>query len=123
MDFTTRDSYRHVIDKMSKVSHLSEIEIANIAIQLASDNATKHGISHRTAHVGYYLIDKGVQETRRLAKSSSSLIEIIKRVCSQFTLFLYLGTATFFTILFTVALLSVALINGLPQAWLIPMAI
>jgi cyclic beta-1,2-glucan synthetase len=38
---------------------LAEAEVARRAIQLAADSARDKGSADRTAHVGYYLIDKG----------------------------------------------------------------
>jgi len=54
MDFTTRDSYRHVIEKVAKSSPQSEEEAARIAIRLVQEAAVKNGSEDRTAHVGFY---------------------------------------------------------------------
>ncbi len=59
MDFATRDRYRHSVEAISRHSHLSEAEVAHKAIQLAADGARKKGREDRTAHVGFYMIDKG----------------------------------------------------------------
>ena len=53
MDFSTRDRYRHAVESISRHSRFSEIEVAQKAIQLASES------TDRAAHVGYYLVDKG----------------------------------------------------------------
>ena len=82
MDFSTRDVYRHVIEATAKRSRLSEHEIAERAVQFARDAAQKgaddadHGghsaasnpIVNRMAHVGYYLIDKGLPELEHAAE-------------------------------------------------------
>jgi hypothetical protein len=39
MDFTTRDRYRHVVEKIAKSSPLSESEVAREAIRLAREAA------------------------------------------------------------------------------------
>ena len=70
MDFATRDRYRHAVEKIAKNSPLSEGEIARRAIQLALDAAIRKGGNHREAHVGFYLIDKGLPEFERAAKCS-----------------------------------------------------
>ncbi len=59
MDFSTRDSYRHAVEFMSRHSRLSEEEVALRAVQMAAESALQKGREDRTAHVGYYLIDKG----------------------------------------------------------------
>ena len=58
MDFSTRDSYRHAIEQLSRGSAHTEIEIAQTAIQLAqapggcTENCPEHD-------PGYYLVSKG----------------------------------------------------------------
>ena len=60
MDFLTRDQYRHVIEKIAKNSSLSEEEIARTAIRLSQESIAINEHDASTAHVGYYLIDKGL---------------------------------------------------------------
>ena len=62
MDFATRDRYRHVVEKTAKSSLHSESEVARQAIQLAHEGAARKGGGDRTAHVGFYLIDKGLAQ-------------------------------------------------------------
>jgi cyclic beta-1,2-glucan synthetase len=59
MDFATRDRYRHSVEFLARHCQLSEAEVAQRAIQLAAESARQNGPSDRTAHVGFYLIDKG----------------------------------------------------------------
>ncbi len=54
MDFTTRDSYRHVVENIAKRSQLREDDVAREAVELARQEGTG-----RTAHVGYFLVDDG----------------------------------------------------------------
>jgi len=60
MDFSTRDRYRHVVEKMARHSRFSESEVARKAIQLTREGAAKKGGDDLSAHVGFYLIDKGL---------------------------------------------------------------
>lgn len=62
MDFSTRDHYRHIIEKIAKRSPMSEVEVAAKAIFLAQQNAGRKGTNDRTAHVGFFLVDKGLPE-------------------------------------------------------------
>jgi cyclic beta-1,2-glucan synthetase len=68
MDFATRDRYRHVVERISKKSTSSEEEVARIAIQLSHGNAPTAGSDQRASHVGYYLIGRGLAQTRKIAK-------------------------------------------------------
>jgi len=61
MEFATRDQYRHAVETIARHGKLTEIEVAVKAIQLATASAREYGHEHRTAHVGYYLIDKGLK--------------------------------------------------------------
>ena len=59
MDFATRDRYRHVAEQIARAGKLAEPDVAQAALQLASDHAATAGIQALGAHVGYYLIDEG----------------------------------------------------------------
>jgi len=106
MDFATRDRYRHVVEKMAKGSRLSEVEVARKAIQLAREGAAGKGRDDRAAHVGFYLIDKGLPQLERTAEVRLSALEAFKRMSCQFPLLLYLGTILLMTAMFTGTLLG-----------------
>jgi cyclic beta-1,2-glucan synthetase len=59
MDFATRDRYRHVIERIARRSESSEQEVARRALELARQSANRTADDPRSAHVGYYLIDRG----------------------------------------------------------------
>lgn len=61
MSFKTRDRYRHVIEKLSLRSKIEEEEVAARLIKIAQTAQAANGPGHVTAHVGYYLIDKGLE--------------------------------------------------------------
>jgi len=61
MSFATRDRYRHVVEKLSLRSKINEEEIATRAIRMAKTAKTQKGSRHVTAHVGFYLIDRGLE--------------------------------------------------------------
>jgi cyclic beta-1,2-glucan synthetase len=107
MDFATRDSYRRVIDYLAKHSDVSEAEIANSAIQLAHTQAanTESDKIH-TAHVGYYLIDKGLPELERAAKVRLPIIARLRRWAGCFPLTLHVGSIVLLTLLFSAILLE-----------------
>ncbi len=63
MTFATRDVYRHVVERIAKRTHSREEAVAQRAIDLAraSSAATPdRSIDLRRAHVGFYLVDRGV---------------------------------------------------------------
>lgn len=60
MDFSTRDAYRHRVETIARRHHISEFDVARIAIEQALVGEVPREI---TAHVGYYLIDAGLPRT------------------------------------------------------------
>ena len=67
MDFSTRDSYRHVVESIARKSDISENEVAKIAIKLTEEHIKEKDESSRKGHVGYYLVGKGLRETQKMA--------------------------------------------------------
>lgn len=59
MAFATRDTYRHVVEKIARRSKLSEIEVGTRAIELARAASASDAADAVATHVGYYLIDAG----------------------------------------------------------------
>jgi cyclic beta-1,2-glucan synthetase len=116
MDFATRDRYRHVVEKIAKSSRLSEGEVARRAIQLTHEGAARNDSDDRAAHVGFYLIDKGLPQLERSAEVRLSTSEALQRMICRFPLLLYLGTITLITVIFTGGLLTKAYASGL-QDW------
>jgi len=113
MDFPTRDRYRHVVEKIAKISRLSESEVAREAIQLAHESAARNGCDDRSAHVGFYLIDKGLAQLEHLAEARLSVSEALRKLSSRFSLLLYAGTIMLMTMIFAGSLLAKAHAGGL----------
>ncbi|MBK8680900.1 MAG: cyclic beta 1-2 glucan synthetase [Bacteroidetes bacterium] len=90
MDFSTRDHYRHVVEHIAKKSALSEEGVAQIAIQLMHEDRSTVGSDPRTAHVGYYLIGKGVSDTKKRVKMHMSGIDKMQNYFKRHALFFYI---------------------------------
>src|SRR5215510_10886031 len=78
MDFKSRDRYRHAIERISKRTKSSELEIAQAALTLA-EKAKEEGSDSATQHVGYFLIDAGVHELERTFSYQPRVIERLRR--------------------------------------------
>jgi cellobiose phosphorylase len=115
MDFASRDRYRHVVENVSKNSRLSEVEVARHALDLARESAARSG-DERAAHVGFYLIDRGLSRLERRAKACWCTGESLQRWSRQFPLSLYLGAITLLTASLTGSLLAQA--RGVPAGLL-----
>src|SRR5271166_1044287 len=86
MEFAPRDRYRHATERMAKQGCLTEAEVAAKAIDLARASAAAQGGDDRAAHVGFYLIDKGLPELERAAAVKVSLLGSLLTVARRFPL-------------------------------------
>jgi cellobiose phosphorylase len=103
-DFATRDRYRHVIEDVARGcthSSCSELEVAREAIVLAQSAAEQLSSNHRSAHVGYYLIDHGRHMLERAVDCRLSWRSLASRASQHFRLLLYLGPILLLTALAT----------------------
>ncbi len=65
MDFGTRDRYRHVVEALAKKSDQAEEAVAATAVRLAAARVASAAADPRERHVGYFLIDRGLDELRQ----------------------------------------------------------
>jgi len=116
MDFSTRDRYRHSVEFLARYSRLPEADVAQHAIQLATDGAREEGREDRTAHVGFYLIDKGQARLGQMTKVRWPWRKIIERSIHGFPLAFYAGSIGGLTLLATVGFMRQAEALGV-QGW------
>ena len=116
MDFSTRDRYRHSVEAISRHSRWSEADVALRAIQLAEVSAQEKGRSDRTAHVGYYLIDKGQAALESKTAVRWPWRTTLERAIRHFPMAAYAGGIVLLTILGTFALLYRAIALDI-QGW------
>ncbi|MGH7648732.1 MAG: hypothetical protein ACREND_11480, partial [Gemmatimonadaceae bacterium] len=79
MTFTTRDQYRHVVERIAKRTHQAEPAVAQCAVDLARAAASDGGSDHHRAHVGYYLIDDGRAALERATAYHATVSEALHR--------------------------------------------
>jgi cyclic beta-1,2-glucan synthetase len=91
-DFATRDSCRHVIERVAREGRLTEAEVARKALDLARASALRNGIADRMAHVGFYLLDTGLPELERKAGVHVSVAKAWLGFAGRFPLLVYLGS-------------------------------
>ncbi|MGB8212135.1 MAG: glucoamylase family protein [Anaerolineales bacterium] len=110
MDFDTRNSYRSVIEELSRHSAFSEEQVAHAAIAFADGPDGK--TARRKAHVGYYLLDAGraVLETS-LHYQPGAGVRFRRALLAHPTL-TYLGSIAFFSIVFVLGLLTYTKLVG-----------
>ncbi|WP_090254322.1 GH36-type glycosyl hydrolase domain-containing protein [Ectothiorhodospira marina] len=102
-DFVTRDRYRHVVEDVARAAACPEQDVARAAVDLARSAATQRGEQDRSAHVGYYLIDRGRAALEQAVNCHMPGTVRLARRCRPARLPLYLGA---------VALLSLLVVTG-----------
>ena len=113
MDFTTRDCYRHVIEKMAKQSPITEENIAAQAIALARSS----GSGTRTAHIGAYLIDRRRQALESAVGMRLTIGDTLHRIGEKAPLLFYLGPLLLVTAGFTALALREIHGAGMTTLW------
>ena len=106
MDFATRDRYRHTVEDLAKKSGLSEKEVARKAIELARENAVGQQEDSRAAHVGFFLLDKGLTQLQERAGVSKNIVDRLGKAGRRFSLSLYLGTIFIVTAIISLGIVA-----------------
>src|ERR1051325_3237343 len=109
MEFASRDRYRHVIERISKRTRISELNIAEAAVQLAGD-AQEADEAQR--HVGYYLIDRGLAQLETRFNYRPGLRERLRRWLLAHATGTYLGTISVLTLMVLALLLRALYFAG-----------
>ncbi len=99
MEFASRDRYRHAVERISKRTHFSELEIGEVAVQMAAKASQKGPNGGPVNHVGYYLIDAGLAQLEAGFGYSPRLGERLRRWCLRHPTLTYLGTLALLTLL------------------------
>ncbi|WP_372012499.1 GH36-type glycosyl hydrolase domain-containing protein [Pseudoxanthomonas sp. 10H] len=115
MDFGTRDAYRHVVEKIARRSGAREEEVARVALDLARAAAADDPQA-REAHVGYYLVDRGVDRTQAGVASLAPGYRAAGLPPRQVPLWAYLGPIALIVALCGWGLLATG--TGTLAAWL-----
>ena len=118
MDFTTRDHYRHVVEKIAKHSPVSEQAVANMAVQLAHEGAEKNGVTDRRAHIGYYLVDKGLDQLQQQSQMKISWLNALGKSIKRAPLLVYTGSIILITLIIAGGLLAKAYADNV-NTWLL----
>jgi cyclic beta-1,2-glucan synthetase len=111
MDFTTRNSYRSVIEELARHSMLSEEQVALSAIELAR-NVTGDKAQGRQGHIGFYLRDAGRAQLEASIRYQPGLIIRFKRALLAAPTSTYLGSIATLSMLLTLGLLAYTSLTG-----------
>ncbi|WP_017212033.1 GH36-type glycosyl hydrolase domain-containing protein [Clostridium beijerinckii] len=73
MDFESKDYYRHKLEKMARISNADEITLASNILELARNSKTNKEENYK-CHIGYYLIDEGINELKKYGNNIKTTI-------------------------------------------------
>ncbi len=123
MDFGTRDSYRHVIERLAKQSMQTEQAVAAAAIMLAKDktNCIQNKtdlVTNAECHVGFYLIDKGFPQLIQALGIEPTLLQKISTIMKKNALLCYLSSIILITACTIYIFVSKANDTGITTPWL-----
>ncbi len=112
MEFATRDRYRHVIERISKRTRSGELEVARTAVKLAKSAEPPEAAAEpdRTSHVGYFLVDEGLEQLEATFAYRPYPVERVRRF------FLRHATATYLCALTMLTALMIALLTSFMYA-------
>ena len=101
MDFGTRNRYRRVVERIARRSEHSEQEVAETALRLVREAVARPDTDDeeraRRAHVGYYLVGRGLNGLERAVGYRRTPTELVRGSIKRVPLLAYLGTITAIT--------------------------
>jgi cyclic beta-1,2-glucan synthetase len=117
MDFSTRDRYRHAVEKLARRSRCSETFVAETAVQRASQHFTtprldEPQLAQAQGHVGYFLIDRGRRALERDVGARRTLPEQLARFHRRFAIQCHLGAIAILAGVLTAGVLQVLARSG-----------
>ncbi|HEX7295653.1 MAG TPA: hypothetical protein VF251_07885, partial [Pyrinomonadaceae bacterium] len=119
MDFATRDRYRHAIERISKQTGASELDIAKTAVRMSAQPIHDDRNPRPFSHVGYYLIDDGLPQLEKTFSYQPTLGEKWRRAVLRNATPVYFGSL----IMMTASLLLLLLfsMHRTATGWVIPL--
>ncbi|HUF31220.1 MAG TPA: glucoamylase family protein, partial [Gemmatimonadaceae bacterium] len=114
MVFSTRDQYRHVVERLAKRTNTREDVVARRAIDLARAQSPNGPNPERRRHVGYFLVDGGLAELERSVGYRASPTEALHRWALLHPNVVFVGGITLVTL---AALAAVIWLSGADRAW------
>lgn len=130
MTFTTRDKYRHVVERIAKRTGHRERSVAQWAVDLARQHAGGGGrggggggtddvMSELKSHVGYYLVDDGLRDLEAVAEYRPDMRERVVRTVEAHPNFVLVGGVTLCMIGAIAAIMGMAPSVARRDLWII----
>ncbi len=110
MDFESRDHYRHIVEKISRIYNISEFKVAQKALSYAKDSPVE--IGDPMQHIGYYLINTGRGILERGLNVRAGGTKVSLEFFKQFPQFFYFSLITLVTLAILVPFLGYSVTQG-----------
>jgi cyclic beta-1,2-glucan synthetase len=117
MSFSTRDRYRHVVERLARRGQHSEVAVAEAAIGLARAAQRDAASDSRQSHVGFWLIGDGAEDLERVVGGWPPLPERLVRGLRQRPDLVLVGGLALLTFLALVAVNLLAGVSVAMVAW------
>ena len=125
MDFPTRDLYRHAVEELARGSALTEIEIAETALELSADTTlapSESADAERFTDPGYYLLAEGRRVLERRIAFRVPAHLLIRRFNLRLGIAGYVGSIVLFAALLLVLAFWTLGVSALGWAALLALA-
>ncbi|WP_411281352.1 GH36-type glycosyl hydrolase domain-containing protein [Gemmatimonas sp.] len=125
MTFATRDSYRHVVERIAKRTGHREASVAQWAVDLCRRSVVDApvdapaAVDARNRHVGYFLVDEGVRELEHTASYTPTLGERVERAVRTHPNVVFVGGLIACTMLATLAVVLIVAPEARDSLWLV----
>ena len=119
MDFETRDRYRKVVEELAWTTEWDEEAVAQEAIRLAEEARQDNQKPSRTAHVGFYLVDRGRSQLEDRLDYRPPWGERVRGWLFDHAAPVYLSSIALLTLLVLMALIAYGRASGGTPAQLI----
>ncbi len=118
MDFNSREAYRKRTAQLSRYADLTEIEVAREALRLARQAQDRSIVDPRVylreSHIGYYLIDGGVDDLSHAIGYRPPFVERVRITAKRDADLFYIAPIEILSVLLIAALL-LPLVPGSPN--------
>ncbi|MGL4930902.1 MAG: cyclic beta 1-2 glucan synthetase, partial [Plesiomonas sp.] len=93
MDFTTRDTYRHVIERLARSGRdkYSEPVVARKVLEQAQQATSRYAADDRRTHVGYYLIGDGLAAVETMFGVRRGVRATLRQTIKKYALHVYVS--------------------------------
>ncbi|MEI8027486.1 MAG: glucoamylase family protein [Pseudomonadota bacterium] len=111
MAFSSRDQYRHSVERLSKKYKMQEWDVAQKAVSLSENYNARSSSEKKRHHIGYFLIGSGLPDLEAALKGKKSSLRVRMEV--PFLIFI----SSIFSITAVIVSLTLYYTIGLDVAW------